>query len=195
MRVIGLTGGIGSGKSTIATMFKDLGVPVYNSDEEAKRIMNNSESIRNKIVALLGEDSYKEGKLNRDYISKKVFKNSVLLEGLNNIVHPEVRKHFLQWAEKQNSDYVIQEAAIIFENESNDRYDQIILVTAPLAARINRVVKRDGVTPKQVMDRVTNQWEDHRKASLSHFVIENSDLKHTAAQVKEIHLKLQEARP
>ncbi|MDX1363571.1 dephospho-CoA kinase [Arenibacter latericius] len=194
MKIIGLTGGIGSGKSTVATMFRDLGVPVYISDEEAKKLMNTSQSIKQNLIALFGTDSYKEGKLNRGFISKKVFNDPELLKRLNNIVHPEVRKHFTQWVAAQNSDYVIQEAAIIFENDSHDRYDQIILVTAPLETRIKRVMKRDGVTAEQVMERVKNQWEDNKKASLSHFVIENSDLKRTRAQVEEIHLKLLKIR-
>lgn len=195
MRIVGLTGGIGSGKSTVAAMFRNLGVPVYNSDEEAKELMGNSEQIKQKIVTLLGEDSYNGGKLNREYISGRVFKDKEMLKALNNIVHPAVRNHFTQWAQNQHSKYVIQEAAIIFENESNEFYDQIILVTAPLDIRIKRVGQRDGLSPEQVMERVKNQWEDSRKASLADFVIENSELQNTAAQVMEIHRKLLKTRP
>ncbi|WP_150451672.1 dephospho-CoA kinase [Arenibacter lacus] len=194
MRIVGLTGGIGSGKSTVAAMFRELGVPVYNSDTEAKWLMGNSESLKQQIIALLGEGSYKDGALNRAYISQRVFKNGELLKDLNKIVHPAVAQHFKEWAQQQNSAYVIQEAAIIFENGNQGRYDQIILVTAPLESRVNRVVKRDGVSPEQVMERVENQWEDAKKAPLSHFVINNIDLKSTASQVAEIHGKLLKAR-
>lgn len=190
MKIVGLTGGIGSGKSTVATMFRNLGIPVYNSDEEAKRLMHTSNNLKQGIIALLGKESYDNGELDRSYIAQKVFRDKNLLEALNALVHPEVRRHFMQWVQKQNSKYVIQEAAIIFENGSHERYDEIILVTAPLATRIARVVQRDGITEEQVMERVKNQWEDHRKADLSHYVIENSDLGQTASQVAEIHRKL-----
>ncbi|MCM4169743.1 Dephospho-CoA kinase [Arenibacter antarcticus] len=190
MKIVGLTGGIGSGKSTVAGMFRELGVPVYNSDEEAKELMGNSDHIKQQIVTLLGEDSYDGRVLNRTYISQRVFKDSELLKALNDIVHPAVRNHFKEWARNQNSDYVIQEAAIIFENGTHNLYDQIILVTAPLNIRINRVVQRDGVSTEQVMERVKNQWEDNRKVPLANFVIENSEIQKTAGQVASIHQKL-----
>jgi len=190
MKIVGLTGGIGSGKSTVATMFGEYGVPIYNSDEEAKKIMGQSHVIKKKIIALLGEESYQNGKLQRDYISQKVFKDAKLLQALNAIVHPAVREHFIAWTKKQRSEYVIQEAAIIFENGTRDFYDCVILVTAPMEIRIKRVVERDGVDPEKVMERIRSQWDDARKIALADFVIENSDLEKTAVQVSEIHLKL-----
>ena len=128
MKIVGLTGGIGSGKSTVATMFRNLGIPVYNSDEEAKRLMHTSNNLKQGIIALLGKESYDNGELDRGYIAQRVFRDKNLLEALNALVHPEVRRHFMQWVQKQNSKYVIQEAAIIFENGSHERYDEIILV-------------------------------------------------------------------
>lgn len=188
--IVGLTGGIGSGKSTVAALFVDLGVPVYDSDAEAKKLMGDSQSIKRKIVSLLGEDSYRNGELDRAYISQLVFKDAKLLQALNEIVHPAVREHFADWARKQRSEYVIQEAAIIFENGTHKSYDYVILVTAPVAVRIKRVVSRDGVDPEKVMDRIRNQWDDARKITLADFVIDNSDLEKTAVQVFEIHRKL-----
>jgi dephospho-CoA kinase len=190
MKIIGLTGGIGSGKSTVAAMFARYGIPVYNSDREAKELMDDSPLIKRKIIALLGKDSYQNGKLDRVYVAERVFKDPKLLGALNAIVHPAVREHFMAWTKKQDSEYVIQEAAIIFENGTQESYDYIILVHAPLEDRIKRVVERDGVSPEKVMERIQNQWDDDRKIALADFVIENSDLGKTASQVSEIHLKL-----
>lgn len=190
MKIIGLTGGIGSGKSTVAAMFARYGIPVYNSDREAKELMDDSPLIKRKIIALLGKDSYQNGKLDRVYVAERVFKDPKLLGALNAIVHPAVREHFMAWTKKQDSEYVIQEAAIIFENGTQESYDYIILVRAPLEDRIKRVVERDGVSPEKVMERIQNQWDDDRKIALADFVIENSDLGKTASQVSEIHLKL-----
>ena len=149
--IVGLTGGIGSGKSTVGAMFQKLGVPIYNSDLEAKNLMSRSKKIKRDIEVLLGKESYLDGQLNKEYIAKIVFKDSKLLQGLNNIVHPAVRSHFKMWCKRQNVPYVIQEAAIIFENGTNEFYDKIILVTAPKDIRIQRVVARDGFCPEAVM--------------------------------------------
>lgn len=194
MKIVGLTGGIGSGKSTVAAMFADFGVPVYNSDEEAKKIMGHSEEVKRKIVTLLGENSYRNGELDRTYIAQLVFKDPKLLEALNAIVHPAVREHFINWTKNQQSEYVIQEAAIIFENGTNEFYDCVILVTAPINTRISRVVARDGISSDKVMERIQNQWEDSRKIDLADYVIENLDLKKTAVQVSKIHRKLLKIR-
>lgn len=190
MKVIGLTGGIGSGKTTVAKMFADLGVPVYNSDREAKLLMVNSKKIRKEIKALLGERSYKKKVLNRKYIADKVFANPELLSELNKIVHPAVRDHFLEWSEKQDTSYIIQETAIIFENDSQSKYDYIILVTAPEAIRIERVSSRDTTSVEKIKERIANQWPDDRKVELSDYVILNIDLKKTQKRVKEIHKEL-----
>ena len=131
MTVVGLTGGIGSGKTTVAKLFSAVGVPVYNSDKQAKELMQNSEVLIKKIKALLGGESYKERKLNRAYIAQKVFKDKGLLAGLNAIVHPAVREDFLDWITHQKHPYVIQETALLFENKTEELYDKIILVTAP----------------------------------------------------------------
>ena len=190
MMIVGLTGGIGSGKSTVAKMFMDLGIPVYDSDKEAKELMVTSEKVRAAIIELLGNSAYNSEGLDRSYIADKVFKDSELLKKLNGIVHPAVREHFLNWAKKQKSPYVVQETALIFENDAQDKYDCTILVTAPLNSRIQRVVQRDGTSEKAVKDRMNNQLEDSHKKKLADFNIENLDLDKTKEKVKELHLKL-----
>jgi len=187
MIVVGLTGGIGSGKSTIAAIFQELGVPVYNSDERAKYLMNTSKKIRKQIVELLGEKAYLEDKLNRAYIAKKVFNNSDLLKNVNQIVHPMVRKDFLKWTKKQNAPYVIQETALLFENNAQEFYDSVILITSPIAMRIDRILSRDKSTKAQIVARMNNQLDDETKLKLTDFVIDNIDLKTTALKVLEIH--------
>ncbi|MBC8769468.1 dephospho-CoA kinase [Arenibacter sp. BSSL-BM3] len=190
MMIVGLTGGIGSGKSTVGRMFQKLGVPIYNSDIEAKKLMSSSKEIKKNIEALLGKQSYLDGELNREYIAKAVFKDKKLLQDLNNIVHPAVRRHFISWSKQQDAPYVIQEAAIIFENGNNDFYDKIVLVTAPPDIRIQRVVDRDGVDAPKVKERINHQWPDSQKERLSDFVIENISLENTEREVAEIHHKL-----
>ncbi len=190
MKIIGLTGGIGSGKSTVAKMFTDLGVPVYNSDKEAKKIMESSEIVKNGIIELFGSTCYKGNTLNKSFISDQVFQNKDLLKKLNAIVHPAVRNHFLSWMKDQAAPYVIQEAAIIFENGKEAFYDAIILVIAPQSTRLQRVIKRDKISKSQIMMRMDNQWPDARKIPLSDFVIDNRDRSKTLKKVQAIHLAL-----
>ncbi|MFC4096997.1 dephospho-CoA kinase [Euzebyella saccharophila] len=191
MITVGLTGGIGSGKTTVAKMFQELGVPVYNSDKEAKTLMISNGEVKEQIIQLLGEEAYVEGILNREFISKKIFNDPKLLRSMNAIVHPSVRKDFILWREEKETPYVIQESALIFETGSQEFYDQIVFVTAPQEERINRVMLRDpNSNRKKVEERISNQLPDSKKAPFSHFVIENLDLKNTYKQVEDIHLKL-----
>jgi len=192
MKIIGLTGGIGSGKTTVSGMFAELGVPVYNSDLEAKRLMQTSTSLRKKISALLGDEAYKGKSLQRPYIAGKVFKDPDLLQKLNAIVHPAVKKHFRKWAARQDFPYVIQEAAILFENGSYPAFDRMILVTAPEEIRIARIQERDRSTRESILERIGHQWKDDRKAELADYVIENTDLTRTRDQVAIIHAELLE---
>ncbi|WP_316932405.1 dephospho-CoA kinase [Cellulophaga baltica] len=188
--IVGLTGGIGSGKTTVAKMFHALGVPVYNSDIEAKKLMVTSEVLKVKIKELLGTESYIDHKLNRTYIADKIFTDPDLLAQLNAIVHPAVKEHFMTWVGEQNSDYIIQETAIIFENNSQDKFDKIILVTAPEKIRIERVTSRDAISEDKVKERIDNQWPDQKKAALSDYVINNLELDKTTILVAEIHKQL-----
>ncbi|MBT2160981.1 dephospho-CoA kinase [Zobellia barbeyronii] len=191
MITVGLTGGIGSGKTTVAKMFEELGVPVYNSDERAKDLMQKSPGLIAAIKELLGDAAYKEGKLDRGYVSKQVFNNKELLNALNAIVHPAVRKDFISWAEGQSSDYVIQEAAIIFEIGSQDFYDCIILVTAPKETRIDRIMQRDASnTVEGIEARMKNQLSDNKKIESSHYIIQNENIEQTKVQVLDVHRDL-----
>ena len=185
--IVGLTGGIGSGKTTVAKFFVELGVPVYNSDKEAKKLMKSSKKVKKEIIELLGENAYKGKRLNKIYISDKIFKNKSLLTELNSIVHPAVRKHFLRWTKRQDSPYVIQETAIIFENSGQDFYDKIILVTAPEEERIQRVMARSGISKNAILARLKNQWLDIKKEPLSDYVIVNLKLTKTKIKVEEVH--------
>lgn len=190
MKVVGLTGGIGSGKSTVAKMFAKLEVPIYIADDEAKKLMHENEEVKNQIVALFGEEAYVNNRLNRTYIADLVFNDKKLLEKLNAVVHPAVANHFLTWKNTQESNYVIKEAAILFENGGYKKCDYTILVTAPEEIRINRVIKRDHTTKSKVLERLKNQWADVEKIPLADFVIKNTDLEKTWLQVNKIHNKL-----
>lgn len=188
MIVVGLTGGIGSGKTTIGKMFGELGVPVYDSDKEAKKLMQSSKKLRRAIKTLFGKEAYSNKKLDRVYIASKVFNDKNLLEQLNDIVHPAVRKHFKSWVKNQESPYVIQEAAIIFEQGTQDFYDKLILVTAPMEDRLTRVTLRDGhLDIDQVESRIKNQLPDSKKIGLADYVIENIDLENSRLKVLEVH--------
>ncbi len=172
MLKVGITGGIGSGKSFVCEVFSHLGIPIYGADQEAKRLMNTNQYIRDQLIIYFGAETYTpEGSLNRDFLSRVVFNRPDLLKRLNNIVHPEVRKDFEQWAQQQNSAYVLEEAAILFESGGSRFVDLTITVTAPIELRIKRVMQRDSCTRQQVLDRMKNQWTDEEKISRSDFVI------------------------
>lgn len=190
MKIVGITGGIGSGKTTVAKMFQDLGVPLYIADDRAKVLMNTSDIIKSKLTQLFGEQAYKDNKLNRPSLASKIFENADLLKQMNAIVHPEVGADFEQWKNKQDAAYVLKEAAIIFENNLADQYDFIITVVADLDQRIARVMKRDDTTEAKVMAIVKNQLSDEQKVKQSDFVIKNHDLDETERQVLDIHQQL-----
>lgn len=190
MIVVGLTGGIGSGKTTVANFFKDLNVPVYIADEEAKKLMNKSKVLIKKIKKLFGEKAYAAGELNRPYISSKIFNDKSLLQKMNSIVHPKVAKHFKKWVLKQDSPYVIKEAAILFESGSYKNCDLIITVLADKSTRVERLINRDNSSPESINAIMNNQWEDKNRVKLSDFVINNNDLANTKKQVLTIHKKI-----
>lgn len=189
-RIVGLTGGMGSGKTTVAGMFAGLGVPVYNSDREARRLMETSPSLRKDIIALLGEKAYRGESPDSAYIASRVFPNPVLLARLNALVHPEVARDFMHWVGEQRAPYVIQEAAILFENGRHEIFDAMILVTAPKKERIKRIQIRDGSNRQDIEARMSHQWSDKKKAALADFVIRNSDLEKTREEVGRIHREL-----
>ena len=192
MKIIGLTGGIGSGKTTVARMFQLHGIPVYNSDEQAKELMVKSEELVKEIKSLLGEEAYIGNELNREYIAQKVFADKEMLKSLNNLVHPAVRDDFNKWAAVQEAPYVIQEAAILFENGAHEKFDKMILVTAPKLIRLKRIMQRDNESEDNILARMSHQWDDTKKLPLANFVIENTDLEKTKTEVRKIHEKLSE---
>ena len=192
-KIVGLTGGIGSGKTTVAHMFKALGVPVFNSDDEAKVLMNSSMIIKQEIIELLGENSYKNDTLNKPYIASQIFNTKAVLKKINAIVHPKVAAAFDTWVSKQNTPYVIKEVAILFETRTESLVDYIITVIVPLETRIQRVMERDQKSRKAVEIIIENQLSDSEKIKKSHYVIENSNRLTTEKKVLEIHTKILDA--
>ena len=190
MKIVGLTGGIGSGKTTVAKMFAEIGIPVYIADVEAKLLMNRSKVIKRKLIKLFGDKAYCNNVLNKRFIADKIFNNKALLAEMNAIVHPKVASHFKRWLLKQKGFYCIKEAAILFENGSYKNCDFLITVTAPESLRIERVVKRDKSDIAKVKAIIKNQWSDDEKIKLSDFVIENTTLEDTQKQVLQIHKKI-----
>lgn len=190
MKIVGLTGGIGSGKTTVARMFEDLGIAVYYADNEAKRLMNTSPEIKKELIEEFGEETFKNEALNRAYLAELVFNDKEKLKKINEIVHPKVDKHFKNWVNDQQGEFVIQENAILFENNKQDSFDYIITVTAPIDVKIQRVIERDHVTKNQVLARMNNQLADEFKTINSHFVIQNTHLREAEQEVSEIFDRL-----
>jgi dephospho-CoA kinase len=184
--MIGLTGGIGSGKSVVAKVFATLGIPVFNADEEAKRIMQTSTEIKTKLIEQFGTDIYNAHGLDKEKLASIVFNDSFQLQLLNAIVHPVTIQAAKDWAAKQTSPYVIKEAALIFESGAADGLLKVIGVTAPLSIRIHRVMQRDGITKDQVDARMRNQISDTIKMRLCDYVIENNNQQMVIPQVLEI---------
>lgn len=190
--VVGITGGIGSGKSTVVKFFVEFkNIAIYLADDEAKKLMNTSPIIKEKLITEFTSEVYKDGELNRPFLAGIVFSDKQKLQKLNAIVHPEVYKHLQEFIQtNKDKDYILYENAILFENKSDAFCDKIVTVIAPKEVRIERVMKRDGVTREEVEKRMNNQWEEIKKTLQSHYVIENIDLKQTKAQVCDIHNKL-----
>ena len=179
MLKIGITGGIGSGKTTVCKVFETFGIPVYYADDRAKYLMVNDKKLTKKIINIFGKESYLEnGELNRKHISNLAFKNKSKLEKLNNAVHPAVKKDFENWVNEQKAPYIIKEAALLFETGSYKDLDFNILVSAPLDIRIKRVIMRDNIDEASVLARVKNQMPEEEKTKLADFVVVN-DGKHS----------------
>lgn len=190
--LVGITGGIGAGKSTVARIFSLLSIPVYYADDRAKWLMEHSEELRSEITKAFGENAYTEkGLLNRGFLAEQIFSSKENTEVINGLVHPAVRKDFLAWVDKQKSLYVLKEAALLFETGSYKELDQIIHVSSPLKVRILRVLMRDPHrTAEQVNEIISRQLPDGEKNKMADFVIKNTDQKMIIPQVLEIHEKL-----
>lgn len=193
MLKVGLTGSIGSGKSTMARYFQVLGIPVYIADVEAKKFLSDAEVTR-LIVEMAGTDVlFADGSIDRRKLAAVVFNDPGKLAELNGIIHPRVRQHFYRWVDEQRDvPYIIQEAAVLFESGFYTMFDKIITVAAPEEERISRVMRRDGATREEVLARMDNQWPEEEKILKSDFVIINGDNDLAIPQVNEIHLKLVE---
>ena len=187
MLKIGLTGGIGSGKSTVAKIFETLGIPVYYADTEAKRLMNSSETLKKVIRQNFGEATYENDQLNRKYLAGIVFNNPEKLELLNALIHPVTINDAEQWMQQQSAPYSIKEAALLFESGAAENLDLIVGVYAPQALRIKRVMKRDGLTADEIMKRINRQVNEEMKMKLCDFVITNNEQELLVPQVLKLH--------
>jgi dephospho-CoA kinase len=185
-KIIGLTGGIGSGKTTIAKYFEELGIPVYIADDEAKKILYLPEVVE-ELHTVFGDIFFTDGIPDKAKIASFVFSDNEQLLRLNAIIHPKVAKHFKNWVLSNSGKlFVIKEAAILFESGSYIDCDLVILVTAPIEVRIERVIHRDQITRDKVLQRMENQWDDEKKSSLSDFIIDNTDLETAKKQAVDI---------
>lgn len=190
MYKVGITGGIGSGKSTATRMLEGMGVAVYLSDNRAKELMCNDEALREQIVARFGAEAYVDGVLNRPYLAERVFSNEAELAALNALVHPAVMADFDAWAEEQESPYVVIESAILFEAGLDSRVDCIVSVLAPTELRIERTMQRDGMSREEVERRIANQISDDERAHRSKYAIVNISLEELEEDVEQLHRRL-----
>lgn len=193
MLSVGISGGIGSGKTLVCTIFQILGVSIYNSDLKAKKIMETNQQVKKEIIKLLGEESYLNNlTLNRKYIAKKVFNQKELLSKLNDIVHPAVRQDAEIWSENlpQDSSYYLRESAILFETGIYKQLNLNILVIAPEKLRMQRIKNRDGLSDEDITLRIKNQWDDEQKLKLTDFVIINDGKNFLIPQILKIHRTL-----
>lgn len=190
MLKVGITGGIGSGKSTVCVFFEIIGIPVFTADTEAKIIMDHSSVVRKQLIAIFGKDIYlPNGTLHRKKMAELIFNSPALLEKVNALVHPEVRKYFLDWLQKQNTAYIVYEAAILFETGFYTMMDFNILVTAPEEERIRRIMSRENTTVEDIRNRISKQWTDERKAELADYIINNNNEELIIPQLVELDKK------
>jgi len=188
MKVIGVTGGIGSGKSTILQLFQELGTATYIADIEARKLMNSDKKLIIQIESIFGEKAYLNNELNRNYIAEIVFSDKNKLALLNKLVHPKVQEHFKNFIENSTAEMVIYESAILFESSSNTLCDFIITVTANFEDKIKRIIKRDGVSKQQILDRMKHQLNDDFKVKNSNFVIRNNTIENVKKQISTIYI-------
>ena len=190
MYKVGLTGGIGSGKSTVCAMLRERGVAVYSSDERAKELMNSDSTIKERIIARFGAESFEDGVLNRAYLAQRVFASEEELAALNAIVHPRVMEDFEAWAESAEGEYVLLESAILFESGFDSKVDMVVAIMAPEDLRIERAMQRDGVTKEQVVERMRRQLSDEERCSRSKYAIVNIELDELEEDVEQLHRRL-----
>jgi len=191
MYTVGLTGGIGSGKSLVAQIFSHLGIPVFNADTEAGKILEEDLHIQHQLAEWFGPDIYIDGRPDRPKLARIIFNNAKMLSRVNELIHPRVLDRFLKWcSENQHKPYVIHEAAILFESGFYKHMNTTILVTAPERIRISRVKQRDKTTEKSIRQRMQNQWTDEQKSPLAGYIIQNDGEFPLLPRILEIHNKL-----
>ena len=190
MYKVGVTGGIGSGKSVVCNMLRERGVEVYNCDIRAKELMSADEVIAKQLVERFGPETFVNGELNRAYLAERVFGNAEELAALNAIVHPRVIEDFEQWAQRQQGEYVVIESAILFESGIDSKVDVTVAVMAPESLRLERTMQRDGVTREQVEERMRNQLSDDERCSRSKYAIVNIELDELEEDVEQLHRRL-----
>lgn len=190
MYKVGITGGIGSGKSTVCAMLEEMGVAVYNSDTRAKELMTTSATLREAIVARFGAECYTSEGLNRGYLAERVFGDAAELAALNSLVHPAVMADFEAWAESQQGSYVVLESAILFEAGLEQRVDVAVAVLSPEELRIERAMARDGASREQVVARIGRQLSDDERADRAKYAIVNIDLEELREDVEQLHRRL-----
>lgn len=192
MLKVGLTGGIGSGKTLVARLFGILGIPVYYADARTKELMNNNQTLRAAIIKHFGKESYKENQLNRKYLASIVFNDKEKLEQLNKLTHPITIGDAEEWMNLQQSPYALKEAALLFESGANEKLDYVIGVYAPQHLRVKRVMDRDGLPAEEVMKRISRQHDEEEKMKRCDFVITNNEQQLVIPQVVEIDKRLRE---
>tara|TARA_Y100001933_G_scaffold259018_1_gene308079 strand:+ start:483 stop:1064 length:582 start_codon:yes stop_codon:yes gene_type:complete len=190
MKQIGLTGGIGAGKSTVSKIFNCLGIPVYNSDLKSKKILLSNQLITKKIISILGKSILTSNKIDFKKMSKVIFANKIKLQAINKILHHEVKKDYENWIKKQKGLYIIKESAIIFESKIESNFDKIIFVKSSQKTRINRIIKRDNKNKKEIQNIIKNQMKSKEIYRRSHFTIINEHSNLLIPQVIKIHKKI-----
>ena len=184
---VGLTGGIGSGKSTVAKIFERLSIPVFYADEQAKEILNTNPLVKENLLEYFGAALYADDQLNRAFLAEKIFNNSAAIAHVNSVVHPAVADAFENWCAQQNANYVLKEAAILFETGAYKQLDYNILVSANKDLRFNRVKARNAWADAEIEKRMASQWTDKQKIPLSDFVIYNNQTELLIPQILEVH--------
>jgi len=187
---LGITGGIGSGKTSVCRVFSVLNIPVFSADKAANEIMENDAVIRDKLNLIAGKDLYLKGNLDRMTLASLIFNDRAILEKVNTLIHPAVFDRFTSWVLKQDSPYVIMEAAILFESGGRRFVDKVATLTAPVEQRIERVIQRNRLTREQVMDRMKNQIDDELRISQSDFIISNAENDMIIPAVLQIHTEI-----
>ena len=187
MLKIGITGGVGSGKTTVAKVFQTFGIPIFMADAEAKRLMQDNESLKNAIKSVFGDSIYQDGQLGKKELAALIFNNEAALAKINSLVHPAVQQAFEKWCSNQSVKYVLKEAAILFESGADKDLDLVICVSAPDDLRVQRARTRDGTTEEQVQERMAQQWEQAKKIALSDYHIVNDEQQLLLPQIIKVH--------